>query len=254
MAAVRNNLNSGSANEDAATTWTYTLSFTPTSGRCLLMYIQCRSALSITSITQGGSAAAWTFIASSVVASNNIYVYALADTPPSSNTTITMVLGSANNLFTTMIEEVSGLVAIAANLLDKSSTFAGSGDSYQTGTTATTTTADEYWVNIYSWDDPTLSGTPLGALPTNGYSIMSPNPLLSSASGWVAGGGSPASTSSGQIAAYKIVTSTGAAGGNITDSNFSGLAYNGLAIALNATPSTPASTSRRRIVMPAVMM
>lgn len=254
MPAVRNNLNSGSANENAATTWTFTLSFTPTSGRCLLMYIQSRSALSITSITQGGSSATWTLITSSVVSNNNIYVYALADTPVSSNTTITMVLGSANNLFTTIIEEVSGLVAVAANLLDKSSTFAGSGDSYQTGTTATTTTADEYWVNIYSWDDQFLSGAPSGTLPTNGYTIVSPNPLQTSAGGWIAGGGSPASISAGQIVAYKIVTATGTAGGNITDANFGGLAYNGLAIALNATASTSSSPARRRIVVPAVMM
>ena len=75
MGAVRNNLNAGSALEDPATTWTYTLSFTPTAGRCLLMYIQCNSTLSITSITQGGSSATWTLITSSAVANNNIYVY-----------------------------------------------------------------------------------------------------------------------------------------------------------------------------------
>jgi hypothetical protein len=218
------------------------------------MYIQSRSALSITSITQGGSSAAWTFITSSVVANNNIYVYALADTPVSSNTTITMVLGSANNLFTTIIEEVSGLVAVAANLLDKTASSSGSGNTYQTGSTATTTTADQYWVNIYSWDDQFLSGGPIGASPTNGYTIVSPNPLLAAAGGWVAGGGSPASISAGQIVAYKIVTATGTAGGDITDSNAGGLAYNGLAIALNATASTSSPPARRRIVVPAVMM
>ena len=256
MGAVRNNLNAGSALEDPATTWTYTLSFTPTAGRCLLMYIQCNSTLSITSITQGGSSAAWTLITSSAVANNNIYVYALTDTPSGSNTTVTMVLGSANNFFSTIIEEVTGLVAVAANLLDKSSTSSGTGNTYQTGTTAATVTNDEYWVNIYSWYDSSLFAEPVGASPTNSYSLATPNPVTINTGGWTGAGGLPfLAFGAGQIMAYRIVTTTGTAGGNVTDGNAGGLPYNGLAIALNATASVPGSiNTRRRMVMPAVMM
>ena len=253
MPVVRNNLNSGSATQTATTNWTYTLSFTPTAGRCLLMYIQSRTALSITSITQGGSSATWSLITSSAVANNNIYVYALPNIPPGSNTTITLVLGSSVTFFTTIIEEVSGLVTTAGSLLDKSTSTSGSGNTYQTGTTASTTLNDEYWVNIYSWEDPGLLSQPLGSSPTNSYSIASPNPVNISAGGWVGGGGSPIqSFNAGQIMAYRIVTATGTAGGNITDSNAGGLAYNGLAIALAGVEST--TVERRRIVMSAVMM
>jgi len=245
MAVVRNNLDSASAKENAVTSWTRTIGFTPTAGRCLLMYLQSRTALSITSITQSGSSATWSLLTSSVVANNNIYVYALPNTPSGSTGGITIVLGSAANGFTTIIEEVSGLVTTAGSLLDKTSTTSGSGNTYQTGTTASTTSNNEYWVNIYSYDDPGLS-PPTGSSPTNSYTISTPNPLSSSTGGWTGTGGAPLVPDSGQIMAYRIVTTTGTAGGNITDSNAGGLSYNGIAIALAGTADTV--VERRRVV------
>ena len=246
MPVIRNNLNSGSAIALATTTWTYTLSFTPTAGRCLLMYISSDTALSITSIVQGGSSASWSSITSSIVANRNIYIYALPNIPSGSNTTITLTLSASATLFTTFIEEVSNLVASAGSLLDKTSTASGTGSTYQTGTTATTTTANEYWVNIYAWYDNSFFGNPIGTNPTNGYTIASPNPVTNSDGGWVGAGGiAPFSVASGQIMAYKIVTATGTAGGNVDDGNLGSIQYNGLAFTLVGTPDAAVAARRR---------
>jgi hypothetical protein len=248
MAVVRNNSDTASTGGlGNGTTWTRTISFTPTAGRCLLMYIQCLNALSITSITQGGSSATWSLITSSAVANNNIYVYALPNVPSGSNTTVTMVLSAGTSNFTTIIEEVSGLVTTAGSLLDKSSTTSGSGNTYQTGTTASTVTDNEYWVNIYSWYDVTTAGgPPSGSGATNSYTLFSSTPVQAGATGWTGGAGLPSAQNCGQFMAYRIVSTTGTAGGNITDSNANGYAYNGLAIALAGTADTV--VVRRRVV------
>jgi hypothetical protein len=235
--------NAGTFNKTAVTTWTLTLSGTPTVGNTLLLYIGGINALSITSIVQGGSNSNWTSVYTSTNTNTNVYVYALNVTA-GSNTTVTLTLGSANNRFYSICEEISGLVN--TSWLDKSTnTISASTNTPTTGTTATTTSSNEYWVNLYFYYSP--DGDAQGSSPTNSYTLYnSGTPIKFSDTGWLGGSnGVVPALFSGVMMAYKIVSIVGTAGGGITDSLANLSAYNSVALAFSGTSGDVVATRRR---------
>lgn len=235
--------NAGTGNKIGVTTWTLTLSGTPTAGNTLLLYIGSINALSITSIVQGGSNSNWTSLYTSTNTNTNVYVYALNVTA-GSNTTVTLTLGSANNRFYSICEEISGLAN--TSWLDKSTnTISASTNTPTTGTTATTTSSNEYWVNLYFYYS--LDGDAQGSSPTNSYTLYNSGaPIKFSDTGWVGGSiGIAPVLFSGVIMAYKIVSIIGTAGGGITDALIDSAAYNSVALAFSGTAN--GIIARRRI-------
>lgn len=240
----------GTADYDVDTIWTTNLNSSPTVGNTLLLYLYSYTALSITSIVQGGSSASWTLQTFSLAKNRNIYVYALENVPSGSTTEITLTLGSASTYFCAIIEEISELQE--SSILDQYVSTAGNiTNTYNTGTTSATTVDNEYWVNVYSSYDPFGSGA-AGTNPTNGYTIeASANPISVFSPGWIpnsAGSGSSPLFNAVMIIAYKIVSSTGTAGGSIDDSNATSSNYNGLALSFKGSesPPPPVASTRRR--------
>ena len=235
-----------------STSWTIALDSNPTAGNCLFLYLTSKVALSITSVVQSGSSASWTLLTSATTTNRFIYVYGLVNVPSGSTSTITLTLSSAANNFCSIIEEISGLAT--ASVLDKTSTANGAAtNTYTTGSTATTSTASEYWVNIYAYyngSDVNLDAT--AASPTNGYTVFgalntSPNPVKSGDSGWTGTGIRPSPLDTfGMFIAYQIASTASTAGGNVTDNNSRSNDYIGLAITLLSTSS--AVTARRRVI------
>jgi len=241
----------GTGNYPTGTSWTITLTSTPTTGNTLLMYLSSKTALSISSIVQGGSSASWSLLTSANVANIYTYIYALT-VPASSNSTITLTLSSSNRWFCSIIEEISGLAS--TGILDKSASSSGSGSTFSTGTTATTTSATEYWVNVYSYyGNGSTLGDSAATSPTNSYTVFGsvntqPNPVLQTTAGWVgSGSGSSPFDNFGIMISYKTVSSVGAAGGSVTDFNSAGNSYLGLALAFTGATSGPVAV-RRRII------
>ena len=235
--------NAGTGIKLAATTWTLTLSGTPTTGNTLLLYIGSVNTLSITSVVQGGSNSNWSSIYTSTNTNTNVYVYALNVTA-GSNSTVTLTLGSANNKFYSICEELSGLVT--SGWIDNSvNTTYASTNTPTTGATATTTNSNEYWVNLYFYYSG--FGDSIGSGPTNGYTLYnSGTPIKFTDSGWNAGanGGVPIEFA-GVIMDYKVVSVVGTAGGAISDSSLSSNAYN--SVALTFIGSSGGIVTRRRI-------
>lgn len=233
--------------------WTIDLTSAPTVGNCLLIYICSKNPMNGLAIVQGGSSASWTSITSTSNASSNVYVYALLNVPSGSTTTLTLTTSNNSQLFCTIIEELSGLAT--SSLLDQTANSNGLGNTYSSGTTATTTNATEYWVNIYSYFNTASSGLDAtGNAPTNGYTVngalnTSPNPVKQGDAGWTGSAGPAPSIldTYGMIMAYKIVSSTGTAGGSITDVNSRNNNYLALAITLNGAAAAPTPTPRRQI-------
>jgi len=237
MATRVQSLSSGSGNGGAlrgtATTWTLTLGSTPIVGNTLILYIGAVNALSITSIVQGGSGTSWTLATSSTNTNTNIYVYYLNVTS-GSNTTITLTLGSANNKFYSICEEMSGIQT--GSILDKSAANAQtSTNSPVTGTTGTTTSATEYWVNVHAYYSA-ASGDPVPSSPTNSYAFYSTTPTHWTDAGWTGGAAVLTPTDfAGMVMEYKSVLTTGTAGGGFSDSSLNADNYNSLALAFFAT-------------------
>jgi hypothetical protein len=235
----------GGGTYDATSVWTIDLNSTPTAGNTLLIYIYSVGALSISSITQGGSSAVWSLIQSSLVSNRNIYVYALEDIPVGSDTTITLTLGSAANNFCSTIEEISGL--LNSSIFDVSATSSSTSvNQYNTGTTSVTTTGEEYWVNIYTSYNA-FGIQALGTTPSNGYSLdPAANPISIFDSGWIGSGtGASPLYSAIMIISYKIVSSTGTAGGTINDANFTSSDYSAMALTFKGQEITPTENRRR---------
>jgi len=236
--------NAGSQGRAAASTWTLTLSGTPTTGNTLLLYIGSRNALSIASIIQGGSGSSWTLVYSSVSTGANVYVYALNVTA-GSNTTVTLNLSVANNGFYSICEEISGLVS--SGWLDKSlSSVSASTNNPNTGLTIDTTSSNEYWVNLYCFNSPSFSGSSQGSSPTNGYTLYNSGTSIDfDDPGWTGGVITPFFGFAGMIMAYKITPIVGNAGGSITDilNNFND--YNSVALAFSGESGTVVASRRR---------
>lgn len=229
-----------------STVWTINLNSNPQEGNCLLLYLCSKTSLTISSIVQGGSSAAWSLLTSQNTTNRFTYVYALPNVPSGSTSTITMTLGVGAALWCTIIEEVRGLTS--SSVLDQTSTANGATtNTYTTGTTSATTTTEGYWVNIYDYYNASIGTDAAGSSPTNDYTIYSAgNPVIQASAGWVGNVASPQppfNDSFGMIVAYKTVTSTGTAGGNITDSNATSSNYLGIAIALKGS----GRSDRRRI-------
>jgi hypothetical protein len=235
--------NAGTFNKTAVTTWTLTLSGTPTVGNTLLLYIGGINALSITSIVQGGSNSNWSSIYTSTNTNTNVYVYALNVTAGSNNT-VTLTLGSASNRFYSICEELSGLVT--SSWLDNSAnTGFASTNTPTTGLTATTTNSNEYWVNLYFYYS--IFGHSQGSSPTNSYTLYNAGtPIKFTDTGWNGGANGPAPVDfAGVIMDYKVVSVVGTAGGGISDSLENSNAYN--SVALTFIGSSGGIVTRRRI-------
>lgn len=237
----------GTSNYDTDVQWTLTLGSSPTVGNTLLIYINGSSVLNITSIVQGGSSASWSLLSSSVVANRNLYIYSLEDVPSGSSSSIVINLGTAANWFCAVAEEISGLAD--SSILDQTSTNNGTAtNTYSTGSTPTTTQNDEYWVNIYS-AYKAFGSAVQGSAPTNGYTIESTvNPVSVFDIGLTPSTpslGFAPTFSAGLILAYQIVSSTGTAGGDITDALSSSSNYNSIAATFKSTSSPPAGPTRR---------
>jgi len=235
---------SGTGSKLAATTWTLTLSGTPTTGNTLLLYIGSVNTLSITSVVQGGSNSNWSSIYTSTNTNTNVYVYALNVTAGSNNT-VTLTLGSASNRFYSICEELSGLVT--SSWLDKSAnTGFASTNTPTTGLTATTTNSNEYWVNLYFYYS-SIDGNSQGSSPTNSYTLYNDGtPIKFTDTGWNGGANGPASSDyAGVIMDYKFVSVVGTAGGGISDSLLYSNAYN--SVALTFIGSSGGIVTRRRI-------
>jgi hypothetical protein len=252
MATIRvRQTNAGTGNgaggaRNSATTWTLTLSGTPSVGNTLLLYIGSVNALSISSIVQGGSNSNWTSIYTSTNTNTNIYVFALYVTS-GSNTTVTLTLNSASNQFYSICEEISGLST--SNWLDKSTnTTSASTNSPTTGTTAVTNNANEYWVNLYCYFS-NGAGDTQGSSPTNGYSLYNTGtPIRFTDTGWTAAGGNIlALVEAGMVMTYQIVSTTGNAGGSISDSLNNSNSYNSVALSFFSTGGGLVVNARRRI-------
>jgi hypothetical protein len=233
----------GTGNKAIATTWTLTLSGTPTTGNTLLLYIGSVNTLSITSVVQGGSNSNWSLIYFKENTNTNVYVYALNVTAGSNNT-VTLNLGSASNRFYSICEELSGLVT--SSWLDNSSfNTSPSTNTPTTGLTATTTNSNEYWVNLYFYYS--AAGTPSqGSLPTNSYTLYNTTPITFADPGWTGGAtGSASLDSAGVIMDWRVVSVVGTAGGGISDSLANFNAYN--SVALTFIGSSSGIVTRRRI-------
>jgi len=234
--------NAGSQGRAAASTWTLTLSGTPTTGNTLLLYIGSLNALSIASIIQGGSGSSWTSVYSSVSTGVNVYVYALYVTA-GSNTTVTLNLSVANNGFYSICEEISGLVS--GGWLDKSSNIVStSTNNPDTGLTLATENSNEYWVNLYCFN--LSSDSSQASSPTNGYTLYNSGTSINFYDpGWTGGAITPFFGFAGMIMAYKITPIVGNAGGSITDvlTNFN--SYNSVALAFSGESGTVVASRRR---------
>lgn len=226
-----------------ATTWTLTLSGTPTTGNTLLLYIGSVNTLSITSVVQGGSNSNWSSIYTSNNANTNVYVYALNVTAGSNNT-VTLNLGSASNGFYSICEELSGLVT--SSWLDNyTNTVSPSTDTPTTGLTATTTNSNEYWVNLYFYYS--IFANSQGSSPTNSYNLYnSGTPIKLTDTGWNGGANGPLPAYyAGVIMDWQVVSVVGKAGGGISDSSLNSNAYN--SVALTFIGSSGGIVTRRRI-------
>jgi hypothetical protein len=238
--------NGSGGQKNSATTWTLTLSGTPSIGNTLLLYIGSVNALSISSIVQGGSNSNWSSVYTSSNANTNIYVYALYVTS-GSNTTVTLTLSSASNQFYSICEEISGLST--SNWLDKSiNTTTASTNSPSTGTTTVTSNANEYWVNLYCYFSNGV-GDSQGSSPTNGYTLYNTGtPIHFTDTGWTATGATTSAlVEAGMLMTYQVVSITGNAGGSLTDSLNNSNAYNSVALSFFATGGGLIVKARRRI-------
>ena len=216
---IANLQNAGSGNGTAfyggRSSWTLTLSFTPTQGNALLVFLNVVSG-TVTGLTYNGSA--MTQIFAGGVSNANVLCYGIS-VPASPPSTVVLTFSSNANQFASVIQEVSGLTSFVA---DQTAFANGTGATYSSGTTFTTTSAIELWENAYAYYNASTGNDPSGTSPTNGYGLLNSGiPVKFTDTGWIwttgaMSTGSPL-TSSGLLMAYKMVTSTGAAGGSISD-------------------------------------
>jgi len=219
--------------------WTLNLSFTPTPGNYLIVYVGTFNPVNPNVCTYTGSPLTLSFSNGTINA--NVAVFS-GIVPGSPATSITLQFPISGNAFSTVIQEVSGL---SSNMLDQTSHSTGSGFVYSTGSTSTTTANNEFLANAWVYYNPSTGGDPGGESPSNGYTLSSGNPAKYTDLGWSWTSGSPipvgtATVSSGILIANKTVSSTGTAGGTVTDLHSNTNTWYGVALTffgINANPA-----------------
>lgn len=232
----------GQTNLKTATNWTVTLPIGPTTGNTLLAYFGWYNSLGITSITQSGSNANWVSLASTNNGSLYFSVWALNPIPAGTAQTSSIYFNGIARLWNCTFEEVSGLSA--SSVVDVVSTLSSTDPLFNTGNTSTTTVSNEYWINLWYYNDAlgstateTISSAGSGYTPsTSSAAVITP----------VNGNnGTSVFNISGMLSAYKIVSSTGVAGGLATDSTAgnNGIANFGYALTFKGTSTQSSSFS-----------
>jgi hypothetical protein len=151
-----------------------TMGAAPTNGNVLIAVIGLNKdgggAITVSSITQTG--VNW----SKVVGYNNAATYGDAEiwfgvvgSGASTTATIALSTSTGNNGGVANISEYSGVAT--SNYTDKTSTnYGNSGTSVDTGTTATTTQADELWIGAYGGDFSAIYH--VLSSPSNGFTLL----------------------------------------------------------------------------------
>ena len=148
----------------ATSTITVTLVSTPISGNVLIAVIGTRLAateVTVSSITQTG--VTWTEQISKYSGNINVELW-LGVVGSGASTTITITLSATPSGSVADVCEWSGIAT--SGFLDKTATNAGAGYTADTGTTDTTTKANELWVGGINDQSGDLT------TPTNGFTLL----------------------------------------------------------------------------------
>ena len=150
----------------------------------------------------------------------------------SSQNNLEILFGSGGVGFSTIIEEVQGITNLTPDQVAHSS---GTGSTYSTGTTSTTSRKVEYWSNVYAYYNFSSGFDPVGSSPSNGYSLYSTTPTKATDIGWDWTVGlhtiTPVGPSAGILLGWKTVVATGTAGGTVADSGANNNTWYGTALA-----------------------
>ena len=229
----------GSSGSSAAITIPVTVT-TPATGNTMVAVISTRGTSSgrVSSISQTG--ATWTRAAQAANANGTTTEIWYAPGVTGAGTSVTINLGSS--LFASaVVAEYSGVLTVSS--VDKTASNTGSGSAADTGTTATTTQANELWIGGIG-------------LANSGYALGTPNNSFASVNSVASTSASPSQNS--KVAALeKIVSATGAANSGGTVSGTAAIAQRGSATSANGTttvsPGLPAGLAQGDLMIACVV-
>ncbi len=220
---------SGSTGANSATSFSVTIP-APTSGNTLVAIISTRSASAsaVTGIVQSG-AALWTRAAQSTGTAGTTTEIWHAPNIQAAGTTVTIQL-AAPLMASAVVAEYSGV--LVAGSLDQTANSSGSGIAAVTGSSATTTQANELWLGGIGLDNSTLTlGTPVGGFVS------------------IANAQSSGASATGDAKIYALeklpgATGTAASGGTITGTTPGTIAQRGVATTASITTAGSVTISK----------
>jgi len=177
---------SKSGSSVGSTTTTITLTSATTAGNCLVLVYGSNygaTGASITGATLGGAADNWANVGGAVNSTQAVISMWGDQSCAGGQTSVVVTLSVAPNASAFWLMEWSGMVATGTTMLDKVKNGGTNGTSFASGTTLTTTQANEVWIGGVFCNDggsgtPAITGpsSPWNNLaqvtPATGYSMM----------------------------------------------------------------------------------
>jgi hypothetical protein len=220
----------GTTSYNVSAGWTLNLSFTPTSGNVLFLYMNFAFPNpGVETVTFG--TVTMTQLVNNYNNTNTYHTTCVFScvVPPNPDTKLVLNTTVSCNLITSILEEVSGV--LNCSIYDQLTiTEQTASNTYSTQTTSSTLNNAEYAINFFTYNG-TAGNDPILSNPTNGFTLFRASDVKISDTGWSWTIGQPTLNASsyaiGQMCAYKILSSTQTTGGSVTDSGgFNNLSKN----------------------------